>query len=164
MVVQHGQVVKTMLCIANRVVVVGSEIRAEFMCEPQIIVHPQQTELGITQQELRLEPIESHALEVRLGVDDLGMVIVEGFGVVLEVQLALHKECTEFVGFGTVELVRFVDLSPTLGFGGLLGGGGGTSEGGNCSHELRQNMVRRVVVKLVIVTIIFRRTARRATR
>src|SRR6201981_341479 len=162
MVVRHGQVVETMLRIADRVV--GSEIRAEFMREARIIVHPQRTELGINQQELGLEPIKSHALEVRLGVDDLGMVIVEGFRAVLEVQLALHEECMEFVGVGTVELVRFTDLSPTLGFGGLSGGGGGTSEGGDCSRELRQNMVCRVVVKLVIVTIIFRRTVRRATR
>src|SRR6201981_2303164 len=124
-----------MLRIANRVV--GSKIRAEFMHEPRIIVHPQQTELGITQQELGLEPIESHALEVRLGIDDLGTVIVEGFRTVLEVQLALHEEHTEFVGVGTVELVRFADLSPTLGFGGLAGGGGGTSEGSDCSRELR---------------------------
>ena len=51
-----------MLCIANRVV--GSEIQAEFMCETRIIIHPQQTELGVTQQELGLKPIESHALEV----------------------------------------------------------------------------------------------------
>src|SRR6201981_80138 len=161
MVVRHGQVVETMLRIADRVV--GSEIRAEFMREARIVVHPQRTELGINQQEFRLEPIESHTLEVRLGVDDLGAVIVEGFGTVLEVQLALHEEHTEFVRVGTVELVRFADLSPTLGFGGLSGGSSGTSEGSDCSRELRQNMVRRVVVKLVIVTIIIRRTARRAT-
>src|SRR6201981_3602350 len=100
------------------------------MHEARIIVHPQRTELGINQQELGLEPIESHALEVRLGIDDLGAVIVEGFGMVLEVQLALHEERTELVRVGTVKLVRFMDLSPTLGFGGLAGGGGGTSEGG----------------------------------
>src|ERR1700746_1939687 len=150
-----------MLRIADRVM--GSEIRVEFMHEARIVVHPQQTELGITQQELRLEPIESHTLEVRLGIDDLGAVIVEGFRTVLEVQLALHEECMEFVGVGTMELVRFADLSPTLGFGGLSGGGGGTSEGSDCSCKLRQNMVRRVVVKLVIVTIIIWGTARRAT-
>src|ERR1700746_725255 len=135
MVVRHGQVVETMLRIADRVV--GSEIRAEFMREARIVVHPQRTELGINQQELGLEPIESHALEVRLGVDDLGTVIVEGFGTVLEVQLALHEERTEFVGVGTVELVRFADLSPMLGFRGLSGGVSGMSEGGNCSRELR---------------------------
>src|ERR1700746_763979 len=158
MVVRHGQVVETMLRIADRVV--GSKIREEFMREARIIVHPQRTELGINQQEFGLKPIESHTLEVRLGVDDLSAVIVEGFGMVLEVQLALHEECMEFVGVGTVKLVRFADLSPTLGFRGLLGGGSGTSEGGDCSRELRQNSVHRVVMELVNVANIFRRTAR----
>ena len=115
-----------MLHIANRIV--GAEICSEFLSELQVIIHPQWVELGISQQELGLEPIKRHALEIGLGVDDLHMVIVKGFRAVLEVQLALHKEHTEFVGVGTVELVRFVDLCPLLRFGGLAGGGGGTSE------------------------------------
>ena len=126
MVVQHGQVVEAMLHITNRVV--GSEIQVEFLSEPQIIVHPQWAELGVSQQELRLKPIMCHALEVGLGIDDLHTVIVKGLRAVLEVQLALHKECTEFVGVGTVELVRFVDLCPLLGFGGLAGSSGGMSK------------------------------------
>ena len=85
-------------------------------------------EVRISQQELGLKPIKCHALEVGLGIDDLRMVIVKGLRVVLEVQLALHEECMEFVGVGTVKLVRFMDLHPTLRFGGLVGGGGGTSE------------------------------------
>ena len=93
-------------------------------------------ELGISQQELGLEPIKHHALEVGLGIDDLRMVIVKGLRVVLEVQLTLHKEHTEFVGVRTVELVRFADLCPLLRFRGLAGGGGGMSKCGNCSCEL----------------------------
>ena len=123
-----------MLCIANRIV--GAEIRLEFLGELRVIIHPQWAELGISQQELGLEPIEHHALEVGLGIDDLHMVIVKGLGVVLEVQLTLHKEHTEFVGVRTVELVRFADLCPMLRFGRLVRGGGGTSEGGDCSHKL----------------------------
>ena len=55
-----------MLCIADRVV--GAKIRSEFMREPQVIVHPLRAEVGIAQQELGLEPIECHALEIGLGV------------------------------------------------------------------------------------------------
>ena len=65
-----------MLRIADRVV--GTEICSEFLCEPQVIIHPTRAEVGIAQQELGLEPIERHALEVGLGVDDLRTVIVEG--------------------------------------------------------------------------------------
>ena len=123
-----------MLHIANGVV--GAEIRLEFMREPRVIVHPPGAEVGIAQQELGLEPIERHALEVRLGIDDLCMVIVKGPRMVLEVQLTLHEEHTEFLGVGTIELVRFVDLGPMLRFGGLVGGGCGMSEGGDHSCEL----------------------------
>ena len=91
-----------MLRITNRVM--GAEICSEFLGELRVIIHPQWAELGISQQELRLKPIKHHALEVGLGVDDLRMVIVEGLGAVLEVQLALHEEHMEFVGVGTVEL------------------------------------------------------------
>ena len=87
---------------------------------------------------------------------------------VLEVQLALHEERMEFLRFKTIELVRFADLGPTLRFGGLAGGGGGMSKGGDCSCELRQHSVCRVILVLVIVTIIIRITiqgaARRASR
>ena len=125
-------------------------------------------EVRIAQQELRLEPIERHALEVGLGVDDLCTVIVKGPRAVLEVQLALHKECMEFLRVGTIELVRFVDLGPTLRFGGLVGGGCGMSEGGDHSRELLQHSVRRVILILVIVAIIVGvtiwGTARGATR
>ena len=141
-----------MLCIADRVM--GAEIHSEFMSEPQVIIHPPRAEVRIAQQELGLEPIERHALEIGLGVDDLCAIIVEGPRVVLEVQLALHEEHTEFLRFGTVELVRFADLGPTLRFGGLVGGSGGTSEGGNCSCELRQHSVHRIALILVIITII----------
>ena len=151
-----------MLCIADRVV--GTEICSEFMSEPRVIVHPTRAEVGVAQQELRLEPIERHALEVGLGVDDLGAVIVEGPRAVLEVQLALHEERTEFLRFGTVKLVRFADLGPTRRFGGLAGGGGGTSEGGDRSRELQQHSVRRVILILIIVTIIVGVTIQGATR
>ena len=105
-----------MLRIANRVV--GAEIRSEFLSEPRVIIHPPGVEVRIAQQELGLEPIKRHALEVGLGIDDLGAVIVEGPRAVLEVQLALHEERTEFLRLGTVELVRFADLRPTRRFGG----------------------------------------------
>ena len=51
-----------MLHIANGVV--GAEIHSEFMREPQVIVHPTRAEVRIAQQELGLEPIKCHALEV----------------------------------------------------------------------------------------------------
>ena len=155
-----------MLCIADRVV--GAEIRSEFLCEPQVIVHPPWAKLRISQQELGLEPIERHALEVGLGIDDLCAVIVEGPRAVLEVQLTLHEERTEFLGLGTVELVRFMDLCPMLGFRGLVGGSCGTSKGGDHSCELRQHSVRQIALILVIVAIIvgvtIQGTARGATR
>ena len=78
-----------MLCITDRIM--GAKICSEFLGELQVIIHPQWVELGISQQELRLKPIECHALEVGLGVDDLCMVIGKGLRVVLEVQLALHN-------------------------------------------------------------------------
>ena len=151
-----------MLCIADRVM--GTKIRSEFLGEPRVIIHPQWAELRISQQELRLKPIECHALEVGLGIDDLHMVIVKGLWVVLEVQLTLHKERTEFLGVGTVKLVRFVDLRPTLRFRRLMGGSGGTSEGGDCSHKLQQDLVHQVILKIVIVAIIVRSTIQGATR
>ena len=123
-----------MLCIADRVV--GTKICSEFLSEPQVIVHPPGAEVRVSQQELGLEPIECHALEVGLSIDDLCAVIVEGPRAVLKVQLALHEECMEFLGVGTVELVRFMDLHPMLRFGGLAGGSCGTSKGGDRSHEL----------------------------
>ena len=55
-----------MLRIANRVV--GTKIRLEFLSETRVIIHPQWAELGVSQQELGLKPIERHALEVGLGV------------------------------------------------------------------------------------------------
>ena len=115
-----------MLCITNRVV--GAEIRSEFLSELQVIIHSQWAELGVSQQELGLEPIKCHALEIGLGIDDLHMVIVEGLQTVLEVQLTLHEEHMEFVGVRTIELVRFMDLHPLLRFRGLVGGGGGMSK------------------------------------
>ena len=123
-----------MLHITYRIM--GAEICLEFLGELQVIIHPQWVELGVPQQELRLKPIECHALEVGLGIDDLHTVIVKGLGAVLEVQLALHKEHTELVGVGTIELVWFVDFHPPLRFGRLMGGGCGTSEQGNCPCEL----------------------------
>ena len=123
-----------MLSITNRIM--GAEIHSEFLGKLQIIVHPQWVELGVSQQELRLKPIECHALEIGLGIDDLCTVIVKGLRAVLEVQLALHEECMEFVGVRTIELVRFADLCPMLRFGRLVGGSGGMGKGGDCSHEL----------------------------
>ena len=64
-----------MLRIANRVV--GAKISLEFLHEPQVIVHPLGAEVRVAQQELRLEPIKRHALEVGLSVDDLCTVIVK---------------------------------------------------------------------------------------
>ena len=151
-----------MLHITNRVM--GAEICSEFLGEPQVIVHPQQAELRISQQELGLEPIKCHALEVGLGVDDLCTVIVEGPRAVLEVQLALHEEHTEFLRVGTIKLVRFTDLHPTLRFGGLAGGGGGMSKGGDCSRELQQDSVCWVVLIIVIVAIMVGSTIQRTTR
>ena len=151
-----------MLCIANRVV--GTEICSEFLGEPRVIIHPPWVEVRIAQQELGLEPIERHALEVGLGIDDLCVVIVEGPRAVLKVQLALHEEHMEFLGVGTVELVRFADLGPTLRFRGLVGGGGRTSKEGDRSRKLRQNSVRRVILIIVIVAIIIRISIWRTTR
>ena len=85
-----------MLCITDRVV--GAKICSEFMSEPRVIIHPPGAEVGIAQQELGLEPIERHALEIGLGVDDLCAVIVEGPRAVLKVKLALHEERCRRVG------------------------------------------------------------------
>ena len=70
----------------------------------------------------------------------------------------------EFLGVRTIELVRFADLCPTLRFRGLAGGGGGMSEGGDHSRELRQHSVRQVILILIIVAIIVGVTIWGATR
>ena len=70
----------------------------------------------------------------------------------------------EFVGIGPIKLVRFVDLSPMLGFRGLAGGGGGMSKGGDRSCKLRQDLVRWVVLIIIIIAIIVRITIWRTTR
>ena len=74
-----------MLRITDRVV--GAKIHSEFLHEPRVIVHPPWAEVRVSQQELGLKPIELHALEVGLSIDDLCAVIVEGPRAVLEVQI-----------------------------------------------------------------------------
>src|SRR6266581_9114985 len=63
----------------------------------------------LLKEQVQLEPIEHHALEVRLHEDDSSMVIVECKGAVLIVQFTLDQENMKFVGIGPIKLFGFTD-------------------------------------------------------
>ena len=161
--VRHGQTIQTMLGVADGIM--GPKIRLEFVDELAIVLHPARTEPGIiAQQEVGLEPIERHTLEEGLSVDHLHAIIVEGFGAVLEVELALDQEGAELLRVGTVELVRFTDFRPPLGLSGLTRGGrGSTSERGDSLRELAQDVAcifRLIVTDVVVIATGVRRVRR----
>ena len=107
--VLHGQVVKLVLCISNRVV--QTKFHLKFQDKLCIIFHPEWTELRIVhQEEVQSEPLQGNTLEVRLHKGDFSMVLGECPRAILEVQLTLHKENLEFVGVSPVKLVWFLDF------------------------------------------------------
>src|SRR6266705_3595438 len=66
----------------------------------------------LIKEQVRLEPIEHHALEVRLRKDDSSAVVVESKGAVLIVQFTLDQENAKFAGVGPVKLFGFTDSCP----------------------------------------------------
>src|SRR6266581_2393370 len=111
MTILHAKVVELVFGIPNGVM--GAEIGAEFCGELLKVVHPMWTEEQVLlKQEVRLEPVKRHALEVRLHEDNLGMVVYEGKGAILIVQFALDQEDAKFAGVRPVKLFRFVDSRP----------------------------------------------------
>ena len=62
LVVRHGQIIQTMLRVADGIV--GPKVRLEFVDELVVVLHPSRTEPGVVaQQEVGLELIERHTLE-----------------------------------------------------------------------------------------------------
>jgi len=93
----HAKVVELVFGIPDGIM--GAEIGAEFCGELLKVVHPMwMEEWVLLEQEVRLEPIKCHTLEVRLHEDNLGAVISEGKGAILIVQFTLDQEDTKFAG------------------------------------------------------------------
>ena len=111
----HGQVIKLVLHISNRVI--QTKVHLEFQDELLVILHPEWTELGIIhEEEVQFEPLQSDTLEVGLHEGNFGVVLSECLRVILEVQLTLHEENPEFVGTSPVKLVQFLDFDVLQGF------------------------------------------------
>jgi hypothetical protein len=96
-------------------------------------------------EQVRFEPLQSHTFEVRLREGDFSAVRPEGLWMILEVELALHKENAELAGICPIKLVRFSDFSALRGFGGRATGGG-MSELGDRTGQLAKCVARDALV------------------
>ena len=102
--VLHGQVVKLVLRISNRVVWI--KVCLEFQDELLVILHPEWMEVGVIHEEkVWFKPLQGDTLEVGLYEGHFGTVLSKYPRAILKVQLALHKEDPEFVGISPIKLV-----------------------------------------------------------
>ena len=107
--VLHGQVVKLVLHISNRVM--QTKVRLQFQDELLVVFHPEWMEVRVIhEEEVQFKPLQGDTFEVGLCKGDFGMVPGECLGAILEVQLTLHKEDPEFVGISPIKLVQFSDF------------------------------------------------------
>ena len=116
--VLHGQVIKLVLHISDRVM--WTKVRLEFQDKLLIIFHPEWMEVRVVhEEEVWFEPLQGDTFEVGLREGDFGMVLGKCLRTILEVQLALHKEDPEFTGISPVKLVWFSDFGALQGLGGV---------------------------------------------
>ena len=88
-----------------------SKVGLEFQDELLEVVHSGGFECWIFHlEEVQFKPFQSHAFEVQLCKGNLGTVLDESLGVILEVQLTLDQEGPEFAGVCSVKLIQFSDL------------------------------------------------------
>ena len=117
--VLHGQVVKLVLHISDRVM--RTKVHLEFQDKLLIIFHPEWTEVRVIhEEEVRFEPFQDNTFEVGLHESDFGAVLGECLRAILEVELALHQENLEFVGISPIKLVQFSDFGVLQGLGGVV--------------------------------------------
>src|SRR6266581_5858758 len=93
----------------------------------------------LLEEQVQLEPIERHALEVRLHEDDSSAVIVECKGAVLIVQFALDQENAKFAGIRPIKLFRFTDSCPEGRGRRWLGVTGGAGQASDSLSQLSHN-------------------------
>src|SRR6266705_6272487 len=90
----------------------------------------------LLKEQVRLEPIKHHALEVGLHKDDFSVVVVECKGAVLIVQFALDQENAKFVGVGPIKLFGFTDSCLEGRGRRLLGATGRTGQASDSLSQL----------------------------
>lgn len=73
-----------------------------------MVIHPYTTESGIRVVEVWLKPFQGDPFQAGLHEDYFGMVSPKGFGVILEVKLALHQKGIELVRVSVIKSVRVV--------------------------------------------------------
>ena len=105
----HGQVVKLVLHISNRVML--TKVHLEFQDKLLVVFYPFWMEVGvIPKEEVWFKPLQGDTFEVGLCEGDFGVVLGKCLRVILEVQLTLHEEDLEFAGISPVKLVWFLDF------------------------------------------------------
>ena len=102
----HGQVVKLMLCISNRVV--QTKVHLEHQNKLLVVLLPGWIELEVIhKEEVWFKPLQD---EVGLHEGDFGVVLSEYLRVVMEIEITLRQEDPEFVGISPIKLVQFSDF------------------------------------------------------
>ena len=116
--VLHGQMVKLVLCISDRIM--QTKVHLEFQDELLIIFYPEWMEVGVVhEEEVQFKSLQGDTFEVGLHKDDFGTVLGECLRAILEVQLTLHEEDPEFVEISPIKLVQFSDFGALRGLGGV---------------------------------------------
>ena len=116
--VLHGQVVKLVLCISDRVV--QTKVHLEFQDELLVVFYPEWMEVRVVhEEEVCFEPFQGDTLEEGLCEGDFGIVLSKCLRVILEVELVLHQENLEFAGISPIKLVWFSDFGVLQGLGGV---------------------------------------------
>ena len=116
--VLHGQVVKLVFCISDRVM--QTKVHLEFKDELLVVFHLEWMEVRVIyEEEVQFEPLQGDTFEVGLCKGDFGVVLSECLRAILEVQLALHEEEPEFVEISPVKLIWFSDFGVLQGLEGV---------------------------------------------
>ena len=142
----HRQMVELVFRISDGVV--RTEVGFELVDELLEVVHPDRTECGVFhEEEVRFEPFQRDALQVRLREGDFSAVGAECLRAILEVKFALHQEDPELAGICPVKLIRFSDLGALIGFGGSPTRG--ASEAADGTSKLGERVSGNLLVVLV---------------
>ena len=111
----HGQVVKLMLHISNRVM--WTKIHLKLQNKLLIILHPKKTELRIIYEEkVWFKLFQGNPFEVRLYKNDFSMVLSKCSRAFVEVEFVLYQKDPEFSEISPIKLVWFSDFGTLQGF------------------------------------------------
>ena len=114
----YGQVVELVLHISDRVV--QTKVCLEFQDELLVVFHPEWMEVRVVhEEEVWFKPLQSDTLEVGLHKGHFGVVLYKCPRAILEVQLTLHEEDSEFAEICPVKLVQFSDFCTLQGLRGV---------------------------------------------